>query len=365
MVRSNAVMLMWTKLRGPSELGILSTLVLAGCAGLVGCTGDAFFTGDGSGGSAAGNTGAASSGGSGAQGTGGDDSGGFGTGGLGEACPGGVCVPAAPAGWEGPVALVESGTGPVSCSGDYPIKSALLVADATGADAECAACSCGDPQNQGCNVGAGIGYDSADCDGVMTNLPALGDGCKAVPAGTVNSIMYPGGTLGPVGTCSPQGGGVSGLPSAFGTDVTLCEVAGAAPSCDDEGGACLPFPDSPFAQTLCVYIEQDVECPDGPYSKQHSYDKAGQDLRGCSDCDCESPQAGSACGLTIDAYSASGCDSGFLEAGLAGTCINAAVTGGGLRGAEHEPVACYASGGEPVGQAKLGNQITMCCIDGG
>jgi len=353
-----------TEVRALPTFGTLSVLAWASCVVLVsctvGCTGDAFFTGEGAGGAAAGGAGATSSGGDGARSSGGNG-GDFGTGGLGDPCPGGgVCVPQAPDGWEGPVALVQSGTGPVGFSGEFPLERATLVAEPTDEPYECAACSCGDPSNQACQLEQGESYPGDNCSGSPAVLPTPAEDCNAFPAaGNIGSIEYPNGVLTSPGSCAPQGGGASGKPSAFDQDVTLCDVAGSAPSCGAGDNACLPAPEGPFANTYCIYRPGDVECPDNTYKKDLHYNEEGTDGRDCSDCECEVPSG--PCSATIGVYA--GCDGALVASGLTGTCIVASVTGGGIKLLELEPVACAASGGEPIGQANLGSEVTVCCID--
>lgn len=359
MVSFPIVMLGSGELRGFWGFGVLATSVA-----LTACTGDAFFTDDGSGGAGAVGTGASSNGGSGAAGAG-SGNGGEGTGGsLGEPCEGGgVCVPEAPDGWMGPVAIVESGAGPQPCSGDFPNKQETLVANPTSHDAECSACSCADPNGQTCVFGVGSSYAAANCGGPAIQLPALDDGCSdAAGAGGFAAIEYPNGTLGQPGSCSPQGGGVSGLPPGFDNHVTLCAPSGAGAACGMSGNTCLPVPESPFAMTFCIYKPGEVECPAQTYRNEQVLN-VGQDTRGCSDCDCGTPSG--PCVGTIGVFTSPTCDDGLVASGPTGDCLPASVTDGGIKFLETEPVECPASGGEPVGEASLGSEYTLCCIGGG
>ena len=71
-------------------------------------------------------------------------------------------------------------------------------------------------------------------------------------------------------------------------------------------GTCVPRPEPPFEEVLCVYQAGDIPCPAGAYSARQVLYSTLTDTRACSGCDC-GPPTGTSCVGTMKLYTDTAC----------------------------------------------------------
>lgn len=334
------------------RLGILFALAfVAGCADLAGLGEFVDTPLEGAGGAG----GASASGGE----------GGAGAGAGGEAVAG-ICAPAPPSDWSGPVA-VRVGNDPdaLDCPAAFSTDVLGGIGD-PGGDVTCSECACDPPRGGSCPTMATLERHLLSvCDGAVEVLVST-ETCTTLPD-AVSGYWLPVPPSPEPGMCEPSGGDVDEAPPAFAQYASVCAPAATPPACDE--GVPLPDPGDP-TWALCVYQEAELpSCPPGsPYSERLAIATFTDD-RICTGCDCSEPK-GVTCGLyQTQYYQAAGCQSGFSHFTHEGMCGINSVTALSFK-LQAQPFitnagTCTVSGGEPNGAVDVQTRRTLCCLPGG
>jgi hypothetical protein len=278
-----------------------------------------------------------------------------------------ICVPAPPAGWQGPLAIYE-GTGgppppaPPACAGSYTsrVYDGLNAPNAPPSDCTCT-----------CDPPLGI-----TCDGPVLNL--FSDPCTT-HCGTPNQRITTTCTILGLGTCggthfvldasSPTGGAcapssTTALPDAGWTgNVRLCAMATGAPFVGvcDAGEICAPTTGLPFESAHCVAQAGTASCPAG-YPVRHVYFASFSDSRGCTPCGCAPPTDASCGGGTVAFYNDTACTAPAFTATAPQACTNlGGPKGAKFSGATPSGASCAPDGGAPTGAFTPTTPTTICC----
>jgi hypothetical protein len=269
------------------------------------------------------------------------------------------CVGAAPASWQGPVAVWEGESAPPACPSNYPTDLIDVFAGVNAAPAACT-CSCGAPSGATCpsSFTATI-YSDHQC-GAACDTVTLSDGACTNVQGVCNNAfgisVSPAPTSG--GSCAPQ---ASTAASAWSWTSFARGCAPSSPSTPstagcDAGRVCIS--PAPPGWRSCVYSPGDVACPAGSYSARHVYYGSATDDRGCAPCSCGAPT-----GVTCAATVMIGCGTAGQTFAVPTSCtsltdpgsvqvVSAPASGGG---------SCAPSGGEPTGSVSAESPTTICC----
>lgn len=293
--------------------------------------------------------------------------------------PGFMCVPAAPAGFTGPVALAEGATQAdlPACGGAHPVES-FTGWGSPQCPFTCSACGCGSPTGVTCDnptIGMGLntGLGEPVCAKPLTELP-IGT-CMTI-SGTYNSYATAAGRASG-GTCTPTGG-IPVKPPVGWSASRVCGSQAAGGAGCAAGLVCWPKPQTPYLSQACVFGAGDLACPAGGYTKKHDYYETQDlnDTRDCtSSCACGSP-SGVTCPSKVAIYSdkiigrEEPCDSSLLlgEDTTPSTCAKLRSNIGFVKAT---PVIKFHAGGSctPSGDAvpagtctPTGPQTTVCCI---
>jgi hypothetical protein len=293
------------------------------------------------------------------------------------------CVPAAPAGWHGPVARLDpEAPEDASCSGAYPQSVASGVTNITAPGASCD-CTCTAPSGGACSPTLDVGlYDAScgascnlnygSCANLTTTLHDLGSetyvdddsqGVRLLPS-TPNVIQNP--------SCDPISTHV--IPALQATSVEVCAPEAALDETCGAGEICVATPSAPLASPSCIWAEGDLACPAGDYSEREVVHRGIEDTRSCSECSCgwaEDVACEGEIGVSRfwnghielpTMYPADGDCSDRLEPDQ-GVAIGGDVT----FEVTYEPEdpsssGCPASGGVASGSATGIDPITLCCV---
>ncbi|MBW2526332.1 MAG: hypothetical protein JRI23_19280 [Deltaproteobacteria bacterium] len=264
---------------------------------------------------------------------------------------GAACVPA---GWSGPVTLLEGGgsAAPPTCPAEMPSEIAVAHAGLEAADSECSVCSCGTPAA----TCSGAAHPTSSCS-VITDTQVISETCSSygTPIAGIDFRTAP--TLsGPTDPCPAYGGEVTDTPTVTWTrHVRVCGAAASIPSCS-AGGSCVPSEDPDH--TLCIVQSGEHPCPAStPFVVRSVAYQDVTDDRGCSPCVCGTPDCSAS---QVSVYSEQGCSSSELVDTVAvGACE--LIVGSSAR---LELIAsCAPSGGLPSGAAAPSEPLTLCCAD--
>lgn len=284
--------------------------------------------------------------------------------------PGVVCVPRAPEGWQGPLALYEA-RGATSAA-PACAASFRLVYDGNGdLDAPPATCSCTCDPGKGYACGparsAFYGDDkcTTECQAARPIPVVANDLCPLFDDGACPAARWikftPGAVLGPA--CQPKAKAGTPPPPTWKVDVRLCgptpDLAARCP------GERVPTPraELPFTpENYCVASRTDTTCPASYPSKRTYFDPdKAEDTRGCDTCSC-GPPTGTCGGTVTTVDTAAGCSGGARVAN-AGTCVSVKDSNKGWGYAPGAPsgVTCEPVGGGPKGELRPTAPITVCC----
>lgn len=268
-----------------------------------------------------------------------------------------VCIPDAPVGWSGPSAVYRGAEPPPSCPATLPTIGVTASADLIAPEADCG-CECDDAQGYTC-TNTVREQGQSDCLLPIFNADSwtLDSGeCQTMSTG---SIVF-GSTTPALDTagasCAPNANEFVTEPS-WGMNVQGCDVPEDAPSCD--GGLCTATPTDPY-EAVCIHVEGDAMCPEGPYSEREVVYTGIADDRGCSECSCGEP-AGT-CNGNVYFQSTCGTLPVLYESGPAGGCIDVGQVPGAVSYSAQPDVTCAPSGGTPTGAAEGTGPITLCCL---
>ena len=299
---------------------------------------------------------------------------------AGEMCSG-ECVPLAPAGWSDAMLLWS---GPVfavpGCPDRAPSPAYQGWSDlvSTGCDE----CSCDSPAGS-CELPTVFVASADTCgndgpgsvhtffaapdpwDGACTDQGAIPAGqlCNGVPC--VQSL-----TIDPLlvmeGACMPSD---TPIPKSSWQTAGLACRGIAMPPCTDPGTLCVPTAEPPpEGFSLCIYHEEDRDCPFGWPDKRVFY-KNFDDSPTCTPCACSAP-AGADCSALVSVYQDNACSTTLVSyfatsADPAAQChsvfAGAALGSKSVSDVSYQPGSCTPSGGEPAGDPIPLEPSTFCC----
>jgi hypothetical protein len=271
-----------------------------------------------------------------------------------------TCVPAAPEGWSGPVALVDDTPEDPDpgCLDPFPTPSTVVYDGLVAPPADCT-CTCGDAVGETCTRVLVVD-NSAGC-ATPTNEWDIGSGCVSAVVGAAN--QYWRATTEPLtGTCGPPQFGDEIVDAEFSERHTLCAADEVTAGACAAGDVCTPIPIAPFtADALCIWADGDLECPmDLGYDTRRLTFRDFTDDRACATCSCDLVGE---CTGTVYLFSDS-CDSMFASATLTlnGACLQVPA---GIENAENGAwdvdASCQEVGGTPMGAANGTEPVTICC----
>jgi hypothetical protein len=290
--------------------------------------------------------------------------------------PGVSCVPPAPLGWQGPLAIVEVTGTPLptspSCLSGYK-----LVYDGNAepdAPAGACTCSCTPPSlaSLKCASPTGTFYSDPTClvpcsqAQTVPTPPATNSGCQAFSVlATCATTKYV-----KVEDAVPTGGSCTAVtngtpkPLSWNKAVRLCGPAGVTATCP---GTKVPIvtPVLPYDPgNFCIVSRSDQACPTA-YPQKRTYFDSDKvtDTRGCGTCSCGAVKG--TCGggmITIDTPAS--CSGGVTNISVPAGCatVKSSNKGWGYT-APGTPsnVSCEGAGGGPTGTFHANAPINICC----
>src|SRR6185437_15308597 len=274
-----------------------------------------------------------------------------------------ACVPAAPAGWSGPVFLYDGDPSQIpSCPSSEPTTAFTGNGSLNAQPAECSACTCSTP-TVNCtpkNLDFSSNAGCSNTGGTAAQLP--GDACGIIltPAGT-KAYTAAAPTAAVAGACTPSGGSPTLPPPDWTRAGLACSGGSNATGCN-AGQVCAPVPPTPFVSGACVWASGDMGCPTG-FTNKHTFESSVTDTRSCSPCACGAGM-GSCTGTTTVFTDALCMSTTTLTVPNDGSCTNAGgITGGSAQVSTMGSGSCPTSGGQPVGTITEGpTTTTVCCV---
>ena len=297
----------------------------------------------------------------------------------------GDCVPAPPAGWDGPLLFWSGTQGPApACPSNAPVTAYQGHDGLVLPDAGCAPCTCSAPSPSGtctapvtitasaspCDAGAGPARDfgaPSAWDGTCTAFDSIPAGalCNGAPC-AVSLTSSP--LVLAESTCKPSLATlVDAGPPTWSTPVLAC--LGVYPgSCHDVASTCAPSAAQAPGFLSCIFHEGDRICP-APYLDKHlAY--TSFDAPGCTPCLCGPPD--SSCTGTLDLFEDAGCPAKealapFHLSSAGPRCYDLPEAGVALGSKRlvlsYDAGACAPSGGEQMDAGPSGAS-TFCCLVG-
>lgn len=261
-----------------------------------------------------------------------------------------VCAAAVPAGWIGPLALVQ---GPADtelvCPESYPDAELRGGSDPHGAPAACDACKCASTPAT-CSPVIIKTYTDWGCQSGSATMTVTPYTCTAVDD-SVRSVR-PNEDAKPIGPCTPSGGAAHVPPVTWTKALLAC--GGSKPTGDCVDGTCVPTVDG---SGPCVGRAGEQLCP-AAYPERHTLDVVTDD-RGCSPCGCGA--AWYPCSVTVYKFESSQqCQDQphKLEDGDCTKAKNVTLL-------VHADADCATSGGDPVGGISSTGWTVCCAPDNG
>jgi hypothetical protein len=271
-----------------------------------------------------------------------------------------ACHPAAPDGWRGPLALLETG-------GDAPAPSCpgLVVAFEGGLDpaapAACTPCTCGAPSVTCTMTTTMLGEPTCVANSSCGKTTVAPGACARIsycsPSGGATIAATPADG----GSCAPDGG--VPVPIAWGKQAVGCAAPAPDPSCG-AGQACSP---TLSGSRVCVAQAGDVPCPPGPYQSRIVYHASVKDDRACAACTCDPPKDVQCAGGAVTVYSDTSCTANPQSVSGAGcNPVTANAPAGGAKittPPASDGGSCAPKGGEPLdGGVAPAEPTTVCCL---
>lgn len=285
--------------------------------------------------------------------------------------PGIVCAPAAPEGWQGPLAIFAATATPLPPLPPCTDRYQIAYDGNAQPDARPGACTCAcDPPGSFKCGAPRLSFFIDDqcatpCGPSTQPVPST---CAAFDAGTCPSSKWAKVTNAvPVGvTCTAR---VVGEPPAvaWGAEVRLCAPAPDVAATRCPGGkaptpeAVLPYEPSNY----CIASRTATSCPAGYPAKRTYYDPDKlNDTRRCKDCTCGTPEAPCG-GMVITADNPTACSGGTQPINLPAACATTKSSNEGFIYREPDggggPVTCPPAGGGAEGTLAPTAPITVCC----
>lgn len=281
-------------------------------------------------------------------------------------CVAGVCLPPAPADWNGPAVFVDSEDSNDSpgCPDSFPEEVAMLHDELVAPAAECA-CECGDALGASCDTLV-LEFHGADstCLGGANDEYVIGSSCEDEPSVTNSSRFWSVDQPGLVGgACSPTAETTVPGPT-WTTDTLVCGMASSRHETCEGGRTCVPTPPSDSFSSVCIWRPGSFECPAGGFTEQFVRYSTFTDDRDCSACSCDSPEGD--CVGNVRLWPSDDC-SGGLAAGtvpVGGGCIASvdSVSSADRGSISVADASCAPLGGEAIGEAAPSDPHTFCCL---
>ena len=277
-----------------------------------------------------------------------------------------VCVPAAPPGWTGPIAVIKAQGNaqkpPVCPAG---LKATLEAGAGLAAPQSCSPCSCGSPTGA-CAIADVQGLKNACGDVNCGPSRPVGTNCQSFSGGCgIGSRAAQATASAGQGSCGPDGGVP---PTSYATVGTGCAFAAGAPAdagCPT-GMACAPASAAAPTAAKCIVRSGDVQCPGAKYIAASTYTTGVMDTRQCSACGCSAPSGVSCDGGVITLYATDMCANAITTEAVNGVCVDLAAQ---LLSAKMTTTptsvggACVPTGGGFLGGAATpSNPTTVCCL---
>lgn len=266
------------------------------------------------------------------------------------------CVTPPGGGWSEPMALVNGSPG---CGGGFPTFLGPLRAELEVPESHCA-CSCGSA-NTDCAEPVHIdGFDQPNCVSGIGTHTVEPQACYYTR--TPSHLLRVGA---PKATCGE--GSVTEYigPASWVVDRVACAPVDAEP-CASASDVCVPRPQSPFLEPICVMREGDTACPVG-FPNRTLYYRSISDTRDCpNSCSCEG--GGGSCQVMIHLWAGSqtclgASDYGTLVTPTAPVCFHEADYGS-VRAdipTVRTPASCSPVAPAVTGVATAADPITVCC----
>jgi hypothetical protein len=275
-----------------------------------------------------------------------------------------LCVPAFPAGWDGPAVLSDSGTQP-ACPAPFDDGTSRVGEEIGTIPPATCTCSCAAAAGGVCAGSVTLlKYTTSDCSDAPSTLfiPA-----EPTCSGMIPNIAAGKATLTPtVGTCAPSGAVTT-------TDVekperAFCAAARSGGGCGD--GVCVPRPKAGFEDRICVIEPGEVACTGADYAVRTVVYSGGiDDQRVCPDCGCGAP-TGASCNGLVTLYTNGSCTAPFGGVFLTGSCDGlptlSSPTGSNYKITSITQGTCAPAELNPpvVGEVVGTDAVTICCSGG-
>ena len=207
-----------------------------------------------------------------------------------------ACVTPPGGGWSEPFAHVAASQG---CQGPFATELGILRNNLSVPASSCD-CSCGSPTGScSSTIDVETHTDSQSCNSFDGGGTFTAPDCRNVGSYSRN-ILAPE----IVATCA-SGSVASNLSTpTWGVDRVACGAAAGLP-CADAADSCVPQPQSPFSNDICVMRSGNVSCPSG-FPNRTLYYEDYDETRSCpSSCTCT--QSGGYCEILVTGYEGSNC----------------------------------------------------------
>jgi hypothetical protein len=208
-------------------------------------------------------------------------------------CSSMYCVPAAPDGWSGPIALYDGSRGdvPAECPLGFSFEAYRGGDDLAWSPQECE-CGCGAPEGAACSAPRVSMWLDARCAGPPT-VTAIASTSHALLVNQGSAYFIVGPTTAERGECTPVRSEQQRFSATFGRAALACQQPIAHQGGCGARAICAARAEEPFVDTLCVIHSGEVECPDANYLERRVYYEDMVDDRSCGACTCSDPPEGS------------------------------------------------------------------------
>ncbi len=214
---------------------------------------------------------------------------------LDPACSDHHCLPAAPPGWKGPVAMHFGDDPELPCPEAWPTLSILAgVGPLDAPDATCSPCSCKQPTSVKCTKFKLDWYQQLDCQGPSGLTGLFESSCATWHMWKSFKVGWTGSNA----TCKSDGGVPTIPPATYPEHLLLCDAKGLGAGCAEPDEVCVPAGDTPQWTRRCIHRVGDAACPDGPYTERYFGHWSSYDSRDCSPCKCE-PMGWDGCEIAV------------------------------------------------------------------
>ena len=272
-----------------------------------------------------------------------------------------ACATAPPAGWTGPVALLESlGAGRACPTG--------LVATTTGGkdpdppSPGCEPCACAPPTGS-CTTASVRSFGGPLCGAPSCSTQTVTSTCTTAtycsPQTSFRATMTT-----DAGSCVPSGGTLRA--ASWKSSMTACAFEAPGSGTCPAGEVCAPKSAGAVDAKTCITKASDEPCPPGPYTERSIYYGALTDTRSCEACSCSAPNV-TCSAPTITLYKDGAC-ANALTTMTTETCkaYNAIMDpNGSVKITTPSTVTsggCTPSGGAVTGTVTAEQPTTVCCL---